>query len=68
MAMQTKTIKAKMSSVQNIGKITKAMEMISVSKMKKSVAKRAASDVFAQRSFELFENLHAHKNLTHPYF
>lgn len=67
MAMQTKTIKAKMSSVQNIGKITKAMEMISVSKMKKSVAKRTASDIFAQRSFELFENLHIHKNLTHPY-
>jgi F-type H+-transporting ATPase subunit gamma len=67
MAMQTKTIKAKMSSVQNIGKITKAMEMISVSKMKKSVLKRSASDVFAQRSFELFENLHVHKNLTHPY-
>lgn len=67
MAMQTKTIKAKMKSVQNIGKITKAMEMISVSKMKKSVAKRAASDVFAQRSFELLENLHVHKNLTHPY-
>jgi F-type H+-transporting ATPase subunit gamma len=67
MAMQTKTIKAKMKSVQNIGKITKAMEMISVSKMKKSVAKRAASDTFAQRSFELFENLHVHKNLTHSY-
>lgn len=67
MAMQTKTIKAKMKSVQNIGKITKAMEMISVSKMKKSAAKRAASDIFAQRSFELLENLHVHKNLTHPY-
>jgi len=67
MAMQTKTIKAKMQSVQNIGKITKAMEMISVSKMKKSVAKRSASNIFAQRSFELLENLSVHKNLSHPY-
>ena len=65
--MQTKTIKQKMKSVQNIGKITKAMEMISVSKMKKSVQKRLASDVFAERSFELLENLHVHKKLSHPY-
>jgi len=67
MAMQTKTIKHKMKSVQNIGKITKAMEMISVSKMKKSVQKRLASLVFAERSFELLENLHVHKRLSHPY-
>jgi len=65
--MQTKTIKQKMKSVQNIGKITKAMEMISVSKMKKSVAKRSDSQIFANRSFELLENLHVHKNLSHPY-
>lgn len=65
--MQTKTIKAKMKSVQNIGKITKAMEMISVSKMKKSVSKRLASQIFADRSFELLENLHVHKNLSHPH-
>ena len=65
MAMQTKTIKQKMNSVQNIGKITKAMEMISVSKMKRSVEKRASSHVFAERSFELLETLATHKN---PYF
>lgn len=65
--MQTKTIKQKMKSVQNIGKITKAMEMISVSKMKKSVQKRLASQIFADRSFELLENLHVHKNLSHPH-
>ena len=33
MAIQTKTIKQKMTSVKSIQKITKAMEMISVSKM-----------------------------------
>lgn len=67
MAMQTKTIKQKMKSVANIGKITKAMEMISVSKMKKAVAKRNASLVFAQESFALLENLHIHKELSHPF-
>jgi len=56
-----------MKSVQNIGKITKAMEMISVSKMKKSIQKRLASQIFADRSFELLENLHVHKNISHPY-
>lgn len=67
MAMQTKTIKQKMKSVANIGKITKAMEMISVSKMKKAVAKRNASLVFAQESFALLENLHVYKELSHPF-
>ena len=67
MAMQTKTIKQKMKSVANIGKITKAMEMISVSKMKKAVSKRNSSLLFAQESFSLLENLHLNKSLSHPY-
>ena len=65
--MQTKIIKEKMKSIKNIGKITKAMEMVSVSKMKKSISKRLASKVFADKSFELLENLHTHKELNHPY-
>lgn len=65
--MQTKAIKQKMKSVQNIGKITKAMEMISVSKMKKSAQKRLASKIFADRSFELLENLYLNKNLSHAH-
>lgn len=67
MAMQTKTIKQKMKSVANIGKITKAMEMISVSKMKKAISKRNASFLFAQESFALLENLYKNKELSHPY-
>lgn len=67
MAMQTKTIKQKMKSVANIGKITKAMEMISVSKMKKSIEKRNGSLLFATESFTLLENLSKHKNVSHPY-
>lgn len=67
MATDTKTIKQKIKSVKNIGKITKAMEMISVSKMKKSVARRLASSVFARNSLALLETLHVHKKLSHPY-
>ena len=67
MAVQTKTIKHKMKSVKNIGKITKAMEMISVSKMRKSVEKHKASEGFAKHSLSLLENLHIHRNLTHLY-
>ncbi len=67
MAMQTKTIKQKMKSVASIGKITKAMEMISVSKMKKSINKRNASSLFAKESYALLENLSLNKELSHPY-
>lgn len=65
--MQTKTIKQKMKSVANIGKITKAMEMISVSKMKKSIEKRNGSLLFATESFTLLENLSKHRGVSHPY-
>jgi len=65
--MQTKAIKNKMKSVENIGKITKAMEMISVSKMKKSIEKRNGSLLFATESFALLENLAKQKELSHPY-
>jgi F-type H+-transporting ATPase subunit gamma len=68
MAIQTKTIKQKMTSVKSIQKITKAMEMISVSKMRNSIAKHRASYEFAEHALILLETLHIHRNLTHPYF
>ncbi len=67
MAIQTKTIKQKMTSVKSIQKITKAMEMISVSKMKNSIAKHRASLEFAEHALILLETLHTQRNLTHPY-
>ncbi len=68
MAIQTKTIKQKMTSVKSIQKITKAMEMISVSKMRNSIAKHRASYEFAEHALILLETLHTHRNLTHAYF
>jgi F-type H+-transporting ATPase subunit gamma len=67
MAMQTKTIKQKMKSVANIGKITKAMEMISVSKMKRAITKRNSSLLFAEESLALLENLSIYNDFSHPY-
>ena len=67
MAMQTKTIKQKMKSVANIGKITKAMEMISVSKMRKAIEKRNSSLPFAQESLQVLKDLSQHKNLSNVY-
>jgi F-type H+-transporting ATPase subunit gamma len=67
MAMQTKTIKQKMKSVANIGKITKAMEMISVSKMKRAIEKRNNSLLFAEESLALLKNLVKHKDLSNKY-
>ncbi len=67
MALQMKSIKRKMKSVANIQKVTKAMEMISVSKMKKSIEKRNASLAFALESRKILLSLLDYHELTHPY-
>lgn len=67
MPVPTKIIKQKMASVKNIKKITKAMEMISVSKMKKSVQKHNASDKFANTALNLLERVSLNRELHHPY-
>lgn len=67
MPVPTKIIKQKMASVKNIKKITKAMEMISVSKMRKSIQKHNDSDEFAETALNLLERVALNKELTHPY-
>lgn len=53
MASQGKIIKNKISSVKNIRKITKTMEMVSVAKMRKSVEKTLKSRTFTQEVYEM---------------
>jgi F-type H+-transporting ATPase subunit gamma len=53
----TKTIKTKMASVGNMRKITKAMEMVSRSKMKKSVYIAVNTRAYATRALELMISL-----------
>ncbi|HPS21709.1 MAG TPA: ATP synthase F1 subunit gamma, partial [Candidatus Paceibacterota bacterium] len=53
-------------SVGNIKKITKTMEMVSVSKMRRAVERALASRSYAHYALELLVNLSKDKNVTHP--
>lgn len=64
--MKTKEIKVKIKSVGNIKKITKTMEMVSVSKMRRAVERALASRSYAHYALELLVNLSKDKNVTHP--
>jgi F-type H+-transporting ATPase subunit gamma len=66
MPLPAKTIRTKISSVKNIGKITRAMELVSVSKMKKAVDQATHSREYAARALEILENLSRHRTLRHP--
>ena len=65
----TKEIKRRIRSVKNTKKITKAMELVAASKMKRAVSSALASRIYAGCSWEILasvaENL---KESTHPFF
>jgi F-type H+-transporting ATPase subunit gamma len=62
--MRTKEIKQKIKSVGNIKKITKTMEMVSISKMRRAVDKALASRTYSHYALELLVNLSKDKNVT----
>lgn len=66
MAVQTKTIKQKMNSIGNIKKITKTMEMVSVSKMKRAVSNSVSSREYSRYALELLVTLAKERNVSHP--
>ena len=66
MPLQTKAIKQKIKSVGNIKKITKTMEMVSVSKMRKAVEHVLASRMYARYALELLINISRDKNVSNP--
>lgn len=66
MALSTRTIKGKIRSVGNIKKITKAMEMVAASKMRKSVDRALAGRVYAEAALNLLTSLVKERNLDHP--
>ncbi len=68
MAVQMKTIKEKMGTVANIRKVTRAMEMVSTSKMKRTLEQREKSLLFAEEARNLLVNLHHRHHLDHPLF
>ncbi|MEI6580575.1 MAG: ATP synthase F1 subunit gamma [bacterium] len=66
MPLQTKAIKQKIKSVGNIKKITKTMEMVSISKMRRAVDKALASRAYSRYALELLVNLSSQKDISHP--
>jgi F-type H+-transporting ATPase subunit gamma len=57
MALQTKAIKKRIYSVKNIKKITRAMEMVAASKMRKATAQALATRTYAELALELLINI-----------
>ncbi len=66
MATQIKTIKQKIGSVQNIRKITKTMETVSVAKMRKAINRAVASREYAKYALEILMTLVNERNISHP--
>jgi F-type H+-transporting ATPase subunit gamma len=66
MAVQAKVIKEKIKSVGNIKKITKTMEMVSVSKMRRAVSATLASREYARLALELLVTLSKKRQIGHP--
>ncbi len=70
MATSAKQIKGKIQSVKNVGKITKAMELVSVSKMQKSVAQLEKTRPYAAEALSILATIsdddkREHQLLTH---
>src|SRR3989338_2928812 len=65
----TKEIKSRIKSVKNTKKITKAMELVAASKMKRAVSKTLASRLYAGYSWELLTSMSGKlEEITHPFF
>jgi F-type H+-transporting ATPase subunit gamma len=64
-----KEIKNRIKSVKNTKKITKAMELVAASKMKRAVTSTLASRLYAQYSWEVLTSLaNSKEDINHPLF
>jgi len=65
----TKEIKRRIKSIKNTKKITKAMELVSASKMKRAVASTLASRLYAEYSWEVLTSIAQNgEEISHPFF
>lgn len=65
----SKEIKNRIKSVKNTKKITKAMELVAASKMKRAVASTVASRLYAEYSWEVLTSIAENMDeITHPFF
>lgn len=63
---QQREIKGKMGTVKNVKKITKTMEAVSASKMKKAMNAALRTREYATLGLELLKNLSQETYMTHP--
>ncbi len=66
MSASTKEIKGKIESVENIQQITRAMQLMSVSKMRRASDRVASTRRYADRAREILENVAEDQALEHP--
>jgi F-type H+-transporting ATPase subunit gamma len=66
MATDTKAIRQKIKSINNIKKITKTMEMVSVAKMKRGTEMANRGRSYAKYALELLSNIANVRHLKHP--
>jgi F-type H+-transporting ATPase subunit gamma len=65
----TKEIKRRIKSIKNTKKITKAMEMVAASKMKRAVLGALASRLYAKYSWEILSSISKNGDkINHPFF
>src|ERR1035437_1085662 len=65
----TKDIKRRIKSVKNTKKITKAMELVAASKMKRAVSSTLASRLYAGYSWEILTSVAENiEENAHPFF
>lgn len=65
----TKEIKRRIKSVKNTKKITKAMELVAASKMKRAVSSTLASRLYAEYSWQILTSIAQNvEELSHPLF
>lgn len=65
----TKEIKQRIKSVKNTKKITKAMELVAASKMKRAVSRALSSRLYASYSWDLLTSLSSRLDeISHPFF
>lgn len=65
----TKEIKRRIKSVKSTKKITKAMELVAASKMKRAVSSTLASRLYAEYSWEILTSIAKNtEKITHPLF
>lgn len=64
----TKEIKRRIKSIRSTRKITKAMELVAASKMKRAVSATLASRLYAEYSWEILVSVGKNGEITHPLF